>query len=720
MSQTIQALLNKPAPSTSPVVNAFNTLSAATSVKPRTPVPALAIESLSDSERTMTVSGVRDVLGAAKQALTQSGYSINTYSAESVLAGSILLARAAQSKADLSAFTVPAGERVDSFEVTTGRASLESFDDRNNRDLLNHTIIWNTSATLQSEFGAALYPTVVIGPELAGTSISARTVYAMDGVRRQANGDVNNFNRRNIIRAIKDHNILAGNGTDLVPVYRKSNPAADTDTDKHFVEGVQDTLVVDGQDVTTGYLKFGAELSLLGVSQTAAMLAQGLTSETESIGNEVHLQEVLLKLVRTGATPVTEYVAVNVSALPTANFVAAPQGNDRLLQLNFSTKDLVLEAGLNTKAGTPSVILNDLAGNIARLGLNVSISVLQQDGTLTSMAGNMKVVRLSDASGTQLSTASGTGATLKNLLETSVSVVGYRLSAKRTNLDRAKHGTLLDMQVVNYVYQVQELAPISMKRPVMAQDAKDSEMLEDLVKATRIQMAGAAVTAKLAFRDMLERFASQPDVASANPKIFGAASDLVTAQFLSENLDVADEVNSPDHANRLANIRTLIVNKIRDMSANMLTQAGWAPAVDHFYGNAGPKKTTIYIAMDPVFYQWMVVDGDTRLLGDQFDYRIIPVYDDRFAGRILFQPGNPEAETSGVPNVLHPGSMLFRPELTYIAPMNRGNTQTMELTVTPSYRFIDHLPLMGELNVTGMSKAVAGKVAVYVENKEVV
>jgi hypothetical protein len=311
-------------------------------------------------------------------------------------------------------------------------------------------------------------------------------------------------------------------------------------------------------------------------------------------------------------------------------------------------------------------------------------------------------MHVNDAAGTAVDTTSGAGATIATLLATAT-IVGYDLIAYRTNSNRRDRGVLLDIQRINYLYTVPVLPPISALRPVTNSDAQDGQLLSDLVTSTRVQAANRGVTALLDAVSFMAAQANSPDMITNQPTLFGAASNLIVGQYLTQNLDVSANLDSIKDSDRLSDLLALLYNKIRDMALTLYIKSGYGPAAEYMYEGRAPK-TVILIGTDPYIGRYLqLLVADQKLLGgDQFEYRIAISWDNRMTGKLIFSFGQNDAFESGQPNPLHFGSFAYRSELTVMMPMVRGNSQSMELTVQPSYRHVVNLPLVGVLNITNL------------------
>ncbi len=600
---------------------------------------------------------------------------------------------------------------VPSLEPSADRVqmSMEAFDERANGNPLAFSATYNVQSAKQNEFGELFYPTVTLGPDQVGFGVNTRLILTYNEVTRAATGALSNFGRRNIIRAIIDATMLSTEQTRLVPVYRSSG----TDSSANFVSGISTSqFSVNGTNVPTRPLKIGARFDILALSQPDAQLAGGIANESDAVDSSLRLGAVYLVVNGTVSTvATTHYFKFDVKDLPTTDFNAAAQGNTRLLRVAADFTVLVKEAQLNTAGSTASGLLAALDTYSVRLRISVTGSVDQMTGETMLVAAPVVVETVNDSTGAVIPHTGGAGATVAAAFA-DCAIAGYDLIGYRTNSNRRNRGKLLDVQKVNYLYTVPLLPPITALRPVGAQDSEDGNLLNSLVTATRVQTSNSAVTALLAAADALSTHAGiSSEAAVTMPTLFGAASLLVTPAYSAESLDVAVELNSLTHSGRIGDLKALLINKIRDMAARMYADSGYGPALEAMY-EGRPPKVTLLIGTDTIIERYLNIDGDTRVTGDQFDYKIVPCYDSRVAGKIYFSFGLEPAFNSGVVTPLHFGNMAWRPEMTLMMPMVRSGANVMELTVQPSFRHVTNLPILGVLTVTNIDDVVGGKVSI--------
>lgn len=589
--------------------------------------------------------------------------------------------------------------------------ALEAYDNKENRNAVVYSVAYNMQAARQDEFGEAFFPTVVVTPDNVGFMVSIRLHYVQEEVRRALAGSLSAFGRKNIIKAVVDPTILRNDQTRIVPVVRTGGGA--NDSTANFVAS---TLVapysvsIDGQSVSTAPLKPGKKFDLLALSQTDALIASGVMDATDAIDSSMRLGALYVK-IPDGVNP-PAVVKFNVSNLPGADFNHAVQGNTRLLQLNFDSASLRVTAATKGVDGAAVTFLAPLADNVVRLSATLFGSVVQDTGDTTVNTGAVSVAKITTADGQVLDLSTGTGATLAALFA-GAEVVGYDLIGHRTNSNRRQRGQLVDTQFVNHLYTVPLLPPITALRPVGETEANDSALLASLITTTKIRTSNSAVAQLLEARELLKEYVNTADGATEQPEVLGVARYIVNAAYLEDAIDVAAQVDSLKSADRAEDVVALIINKIRDMAYRLYTSSAYKAAADAVFDGAAPKPMVI-IGTDPIIARYLTLQGDMRTLGDYFDFKLVSTLDSRMSGKIVMSFGMETSYNSGVPNPLHFGAMAWKPELTLMMPINRNNAVSYELTVSPSYRHVVNLPVMGYLTVSNIDTIIADKATVNV------
>ncbi|SOY77644.1 hypothetical protein CBM2589_U10153 [Cupriavidus taiwanensis] len=170
-----------------------------------------------------------------------------------------------------------------------------------------------------------------------------RLAMVMDDLRRNTSGEaIRDFQRKNIIRAAINPEILHNNMTQVVPVVRDEAVAEGAFVDPTLVP--VSTILHEGLSVDTAPLQIGASFDLLGVSQTDALLATGTLDRTDALDPNIVLDKLYMSISGTfGGNPVTGVVRFEtVAQMLGLTFTAAPQGNSRQQMLNFVTDSLTI------------------------------------------------------------------------------------------------------------------------------------------------------------------------------------------------------------------------------------------------------------------------------------------------------------------------------------------------------------------------------------------
>lgn len=590
--------------------------------------------------------------------------------------------------------------------VTARRASLEAYDEKANTSSVVYNIAYNAQAARQDAFGEAFFPTVVVTPDQVGFNISIQLMLVMDEVRRQTSGAVDVFNKKNIIQAVIDPTILRNDQTDIVPVYRDEAAA-------NFIPSTlltPYTIVNDGESVTTSALAIGKQFSLLGISQTDALLETGLLDNTDSIDPAIRLAAIYMS-VTVGAT--TQLIRFNTKDLPGATFNQAPQGNYRLMSLNFTTESLQISANTKTASGGAATVLNAIIGGgmSVRLGVSIFGTVNTELSTTVLNTSGVNVVRIQDSTGAQLDPTVGTGLTIANLF-TNAKIVAYDLKARRTDLNKRQRGQLIDLTYYNQLYAVPLLAPITAVRPLTQAENNDAGDLATLITTTRIRTSNSAVAKLLETGALMNEWVNSKDSVSNTPDILGAARFLVKPFYEETTFDVLASVNSLTSSDRAEDIRAVVINKLRSLVYRMYRDSGYKAAADALAGGETTPPTVI-IGTDPVIAQWLMVTGDFRTLGNEFEVKVVTTLNTNMVGKIAVSFGQFNGATEGVPNPMHFGNMAYKPELVTVLPLHRNGANSRELTVSPSYLHVVNLPILAIINITNLNdNAAAANLAV--------
>jgi hypothetical protein len=584
--------------------------------------------------------------------------------------------------------------------------AMESYDEKENRAAAVYTVAYNLQAARQDAFGEAFYPTVVVAPDQQGYHIHLNLVNLINGVRRKATGELDSWNRHNIVHVIRNPSLISSNSTKIVPVYRdgtKANFVADTLV-------TPTTTDVNGEAVTTSYLATGKLFDLIDLSQTDLQLEQMHMDETDSIDTDIVMKSVLVKVG-------SDVLKFPTNHLPGAQFHYPVQGDQQRMDVRMETDALSVTPKTKDVAGAALVTLAPVvAGDlVVYLRTVVTGSVVRDKGDTEVPAAAVRVVKLIDAAGDEHLPSSPAHAAIVALFATA-QVIGYELDARRTNLNRRSIGQMLETRQDVQAYAVPLLSPFTVKRPQGLNDATDASDLASLVTLTRAMASGMAVDEIFKAADTLKALVQEGRrPLGDNLMVLGIARHLITAHYEFQEVKVDDTVQTRNSAELAANIQATLINVIRDMVFRAYQSSGYKAAADMLAGGESAKPVVI-IGTDQTTARYLQVAGDLRTIGGGFEeVLIVDTQNEKMKGKIFITFGVKGA-ADGVPHPLQFGNMAWKPEVTVVLPIHRNGANSKELTVQPAFRHITNLPVLLELTVSGIPETLDTRVPIAFED----
>lgn len=592
------------------------------------------------------------------------------------------------------------------------RPAMEAYDERENRNAAAYSIAYNMEAARQDEFGETFFPTIVVSPDNIGFSITVRLMVVMNDLFRKVTGELDNFNRINIIRAIADYTVLKNEMTRIVPVYREGGATVDSSANFSTAVG-HSAILLEGESIESGPLLFGRKMNLLGLSQTDTLLNNGTMDVTDAIDPAIKLENIYATFsVPDGQDTIIDVLGFSVENLPLSTFTYSVQNNYRIMSLNFETTSILITKDTLQEDKSALVALEPIkTGDLAvRLEVVISGSIDVQKGDTALYANRIAVHSITDnTTGAVLDLTAPANAAIVALFAR-MSLDSFTVKAYRTNSNRRQRGQLIDTTYYTELYNVPLRSPITAIHPETQDRQGDAGDLASLITATRIRTSNAAVTALLNGANLLSSYVNAKDSNNAIPDILGAGRWYVLPKYYEETIDMREVVDSLTSTNRPEDVQNAIVNKIRDAAYRLYTDSEYKAADDALNGGIA-RVPTVIIGTDPTLARYLNVTGDLRTLGGMFDVRIVPTLDYRMRGKIVFSFGVFDENRNVEPNPLNFGSMAWSSEVVVNLPISRNGQISRELSVSPRFMHIQNLPIMGVLNITHLED-VLNKVTV--------
>ncbi len=610
----------------------------------------------------------------------------------------------AANEAGVNVVDTMAGEgAVPGMDYRAGVA-MEAFNDKELREHLPYSILFNIFASRQDDFSEMFFPTVVVPPDQAGLDVTVARMQVFNEVRHSASGNKVDFGKKNLIDAAVDHTILADEHTRLVPVVQPNG-----ESDDKFVPAAAVapfTVKVGNYDVPTAPLALDKDIDLIGISQYQPLLGAGVIDHSDDVDARVGLEDLYLQ-----TAPDAVAVAFPVHRLARSSFTKTVEGNSREMQLTFNTTDLVIDKNSTAVDGSAvDAFAGIVSGDyIVRLAVNVTGTLNVEHGNIKVWSSSVSVASIQDQQGNAIPTSGGAGAAIVSALA-SARLIGYTLKANRTNANRRTRGHLLDTVYETQRYTIPLGSPISITSPVTGDGGRDAADQKALIAAARMRNSNNAVTAIFSIADQL-REATKGGLrlpAGQNIGVGGLGRYLVDPFFEELELDLVQSINSIKSQDRALDISATLVNAIRDVAYRMYQSTKIQPAIDALNGTAG-EAPILLVGTDQVLIRHLLVNGDSRTFGTVFDKAVVKASTDRrMYGKIVISLSRANAEG---PDPLTFGTHGWMSELIATMPISRNGQTSKEATVQPRTLHINNMPVLAIINVKGLTKVLVDRTA---------
>lgn len=591
------------------------------------------------------------------------------------------------------------------------KGTMESFDpQKHTGNMPMVTLAFNFFASKQIPAMEMVFPTVPVPHDSAGYTVVVDLMFLTREVRHATTGAQTDFHRINLVHAWRDTSILDSDHTRAVPILRTGNGGNDT---RFLTTSAGITLTtthkVGGVDEPTAPLKADIVQNYLGLSQTDALLQRGVFNNTDMLDARGQLEKIYLQATGTvGGQSVTEIFSIDVSTIPSSYYYQAVIGNTEKQQLTFSTQSLLFTKDTKQVGGAASQLMPSIIGEHdvrVSLDLNGFFICDKGEGQVQSNAPRVASIYAAGA-------AAVTDAAIEDLV-TNMKFVAYDLLLYRTNRNRRQIGSLVDGQTVLMNVTVPYRSPVSALRPDGNDDGSDTQRVNELLAVVQAQITASGVSELLSMSGKAKQFRSTgKEPLWMTPEVMGAQSYFLRPAVYDQDFDLLTCVDSPNTGDRATQAKIGLVNKLREVMVQLYIDSGLMNALLTYY-QGQPPKLTVQVVTDPHIATYLQLDGDIRTLSEQFNIQIHPVIDVRMTGRIIATFGLPEASNGGMPNIMHSGNFLYRPEIVLNNPTTRDGSYRQELVVVPSYRHILHSPIVADFAVTNLDRVMTQKNITY-------
>lgn len=648
---------------------------------------------LRDDKNTAVKQTLEALTPAARTQAALAGFLMST-DKEGVALQKQTLESAPSTIDGVPAFTVAASGGWNKRQVMTAEA-FQSSDLKASRLF---STLFNYSIVDFDDFIRTVWRPVTITPDTSFVTLLINSLHVFNGFEHKLDGNPVADNRVNLVRALADSSILHTNATRAIPVVQAGV------NEHHLIPAalVANKVVKQaGQDITTRpLLADGSRGNLLALSQPAFLVKSGAPDQRDDLDPGVRLETVYIALA-------DDVLAFPVKGIPGTEFAGANQGDAKLLSLTWTTGQLkITNATKNVDGSALTDLASVVTGNLTlqlRLPLFGEMNI--EHGAYQITPGKLEVYSLQEPNGTPISSADARYIAIVDKLAT-LQAVGVDVEAYRSNAARRQRGQLINIRQFYENVTVPWRDPIAVERPAHGTTEGDTADLTALMSATRLRVHNEGITALLDAEQVIKTTYGngQGFDLTTVPNTLGAGRHFLLPYYATKPITALD-TQSTSSVDRRADLQAQLVNAIRNEMAIAYTKCQYKAASDALSGGTAPKPKVVAVT-DPVTASYLIVDGEVRVMAD-FELIIVPVLDYRMEGKIklIFVSDD---DGSAV-NYLNFGYLFWSPEHVLVANLSRTGGFNRETQLQPRYRFYVAAGVMVNLDVSGITAAIEGK-----------
>lgn len=590
----------------------------------------------------------------------------------------------------------------------TSRVSIENFDNAKFEQYKTATIEFNYRAAKQSEVGRIFFPMIVCTPEQSLFKAEI-TLAAMGKSKSHNNSELFEQELISLQESYRDGSLFEDETLKLVPFVAEDKVDHNWFADKSKV--ASEIAKVEGTEFNTRSLRPGQTVDLIGVSQHPGRLADGEATQNTQIAPNVKLKHVDIEVKTATASTV---IRVPMTDVPGSDFAYHQgAGSDRYMTLSL----------LNQNA-----IKVDDKSDIFKPARDIGASVYWKfdfTGRVEIARGNLKVN--GDIEIGEVRDASGEVKDIDFEI-TEVNFVGYAVDARASNTDLAIMGDLVSCYKYFEHYRVGLRSPIAAHTSLVKSGNNPGTMtpqekLKVITEFVRSQMDNDA------HKEIDRYMASMASThdhrltsGSLVGRIFeceavrGVAAKILTPIKLVTEIDMKQFVNTLKSSERLEDVKGAFVAKLIAVVTRLDQDSGFSLACKSYgYGDENFKPLA-KILTSRRLASLMMVNGDTRTLGPEFDHVVAKTDRTAFYDRIVVQLSAPQRRV-GEFDPLVGGNCIYIPEFVGEFPLKRGQSTLLETAVQPQYLHIINVPVFADIRVKHVDEFFGEKASVNTEEQ---
>lgn len=565
-------------------------------------------------------------------------------------------------------------------------AAHEGFDESSFNSFRSASVIVSALSAARDAAEEALFPTNMLEADQYGLHMEVGVPHVLRPVARDKSGKGFTLNKTPLTQAIRDHELLDGEFTKLVP-NGENVDARDAFVNDSVVANFD--VKVGNTTVKTRPLVIGSEIDLMSLSS----LNDGDVTRdyTDTLDPTLGLGDIWVQITNPAANSnagVSRIVKVSTKGMATALFTRRMAGSSEDLQLNFNGKASIVIAKADHDALELGVQDNSDDAVAIKLALEAA-------GTASTETSTVKLASAgADVSGWKVETTAGVvSEKAADTVALDIAVIGFLPDARHRNTNMSNEGLIIDAQsTVKYLLPIVTGSPFKTAAPVGGKG--NAATLETLLTAVSIQRKNKGITHLIETMELLEAAGGDLDLSGY------AAGMLIERSYLAKGpTTIRNMVGVSTTSEGVDALRHAILNAAMAVSVEMARESGYRAGLE--VAN-GPNQYEVVITTDEYIGALLnnARTAGTSSLGNGVKYSVNISCDKRVEEKafITLRPAGAASDhpmNFGVRGFVAPAVMT--------ATASQGNGVTKQIVVQPRDTTHVTCPVLGVMDIGDLS-----------------
>lgn len=579
----------------------------------------------------------------------------------------------------------------------------ERFDDLHVVPYRVSTTALQLASVNQNGYQQLAFPTVPLGPTEYGMTLDVPRGTIQDRAHiRNQDGAPKDIVKNSIIAQYRGVGEKVEHANRLYPIVRTDNTRWLATVD---VVGATDFV---GKAIQTAPVKIGDAFDYIRVTTPDGYAEFAPTAGTISLAPGGRIEHIYLAL-----DDAADVVRLETTGRSGAQFVFDNTNgfDSNSERLNYEASYRFTKDNIKTLDGTTdSAELKKLVANGETVVIVVALNatLMLENGTLSTSAPKPRIDKIFGANGQEIVRDSWT-ADQKAFGDSAAKLAYATFDIRRSNSNLEIFGDIVHVDVVKVHYETTINHPISILTTI---DAKDSpELLTMLTQAVKLNNHRMATVELLNAQSTIKRLAEGTGLDPIRVQGAPAGALCYLPAYREEAFDVKTGMNNEKSGEILNDISGALRAKIKDMVSELMRKSMYVQAVSSAYVVGEQQKgVKIGIITSQYIADFLQVQGDNRLLGDEYDVQIEVNPSALFDNKIMLFPTTTDNGKTEV-SPLQFGLATYCPDVVYdtVATYYANTVKEVRLM----NRWCPHLVgcVMGVIDVEGIHDVVTDRVA---------